>query len=298
MDRLESMRVFVAVASAGSFSAAGRQLRTPLPTVSRKVSELESHLGAKLFVRSTRKPMLTEVGQSYLVACSRILEDIDQADRDASGQYREPHGELTLTAPIVFGRLHVLPVTTEFLKTHPKVSVRLLLSDRSLDVVGDRLDAAVRIGTLPDSQLVASSLGQLRTVVCASPAYLKDHGVPKSPDDLNTHHCVTFAEIADADHWTFRDRRSVPVRSRLVVSTADAAVDGAIAGIGLARVMSYQVVEAVRAGKLVIVLKRFELPPVTVNLLYARDLRQTAKLRAFLDFAAPLLRARVQAATI
>jgi DNA-binding transcriptional LysR family regulator len=125
MDRLESMRVFVAVASAGSFSAASRRLRVPLPTVSRKVSDLESHLGAKLFVRSTRKPLLTEVGQSYLVACHRILDDIDQADRDASGQYREPQGELIVTAPIVFGRLHVLPIVTEFLKTHPKISVHL-----------------------------------------------------------------------------------------------------------------------------------------------------------------------------
>lgn len=298
MDRFESMWVFLAVAAAGSFSAASRQLRMPLPTVSRKVSELESHLGAKLFIRSTRKPVLTEVGHSYLLACRRILDDVEQADRDASGQYREPQGELLVTAPIVFGRLHVLPVAADFLKTHPKVDLRLLLSDRSLDLVDQRLDVAVRIGTLPDSQLVASNLGQIRTVVCASPGYLKAHGTPKSPEDLTRHHCVTFAEIARADHWAFRDQRLVPVRSRLVVSTAEAAVDGAIVGIGLARVLSYQIAEAVRAGTLSIVLKRFEPPPVAVSLIYARDLRHTAKLRAFVAFAAPLLRARVQAAAI
>src|SRR5687767_4909387 len=187
MDRIESMSVFVAVASAGSFSGASRQLRMPLPTVSRRVSDLESHLHAKLYVRSTRKLVLTDAGQSYLLACQRILEQIAEAERGASGHYSVPRGELFVTAPIVFGRLHVLPVVTEFLRTHPHVDVRLVLSDRALNLIDDRLDLAVRIGALPDSSLVASRIGRISRVVCASPAYLDQHGVPRSPGDLSLH---------------------------------------------------------------------------------------------------------------
>ena len=184
MDRLESMSVFVAVVAAGSFSAASRQLRMPLPTVSRKVAEIESHLKAKLLVRSTRKLVLTEAGQAYVEDCKRILEAVTEAERGASGQYNAPQGELTITAPIVFGRSHVLPVVAEFLREYARVDVRLLLIDRALNLVEDRLDLAVRIGALADSRLVASKVGQIRRVVCASPNYLEEHGTPKTPQDL------------------------------------------------------------------------------------------------------------------
>ncbi len=291
MDRFESMSVFVAVVSAGSFSAASRQLRMPLPTVSRKISELESHLGARLLVRSTRKLALTEVGESYVADCRRILAEVAEADRGASGEYNAPQGELIVTAPVVFGRLHVLPVTTGFLAAYPQVDVRLVLSDRPLSLIDEHLDMAVRIGTVPDSRLVAMRVGQIRSVVCASPAYLSEHGVPKSPEDLLKYDCVSFAGLTGADSWTFRADQSVRVRSRLVVNTAEAAIDGAIAGVGFTRVLSYQIAEAVRNGALAIVLKRFEPPPLPVSLLYIRETRLTAKLRAFIDFAAPRLRA-------
>ncbi len=293
MDRFESMSVFVAVVSAGSFSAASRQLRMPLPTVSRKISELESHLGARLLVRSTRKLALTEVGESYVADCRRILAEVAEADRGASGEYNAPQGELIVTAPVVFGRLHVLPVTTGFLAAYPQVDVRLVLSDRPLSLIDEHLDMAVRIGTVPDSRLVAMRVGQIRSVVCASPAYLSEHGVPKSPEDLLKYDCVSFAGLTGADSWTFRADQSVRVRSRLVVNTAEAAIDGAIAGVGFTRVLSYQIAEAVRNGALAIVLKRFEPPPLPVSLLYIRETRLTAKLRAFIDFAAPRLRARL-----
>jgi DNA-binding transcriptional LysR family regulator len=297
MDRLESMSVFVAVVAAGSFSAASRQLRMPLPTVSRKVAEIESHLDAKLLVRSTRKLVLTEAGQAYVEDCKRILEAVTEAERGASGQYNAPQGELTITAPIVFGRLHVLPVVAEFLRAYARVDVGLLLIDRALNLVEDRLDLAVRIGTLPDSRLVASKVGQIRRVVCASPSYLEERGTPKNPQDLLKHECVTFTGLTDAGSWAFRDQ-DVRVRSRLTTSTAEAAIDATVAGIGLTCTLSYQIADAVKAGRLAVVLKKFEPPPLPVSLIYVHESRITAKLRAFVDFAAPRLRARLSDATI
>jgi DNA-binding transcriptional LysR family regulator len=294
MDRIESMSVFVAVASAGSFSGASRQLRMPLPTVSRRVSDLESHLNAKLFVRSTRKLALTDAGQSYLLACQRILEQIAEAERGASGQYNAPQGELVVTAPIVFGRLHVLPVVTEFLGAHPQVDVRLMLADRALNLIDDHLDLAVRIGALPDSSLVATQIGRVRRVVCASPAYLDEHGVPRSPADLSGHACVTFTGAGETDAWRFRTDSPVRVHSRLAVNTAESAIEGAIAGVGLTRVLSYQVADAVETGKLVVVLRKFEPEPTPISLIHVQGRRVTAKLRTFLDFATPKLRERLR----
>jgi DNA-binding transcriptional LysR family regulator len=292
------MSVFVAVVAAGSFSAASRQLRMPLPTVSRKVAEIESHLNAKLLVRSTRKLVLTEAGQAYVEDCKRILEAVTEAERGASGQYNAPQGELSITAPIVFGRLHVVPVVTEFLRAYARVDARLLLIDRPLNLIEDRLDLAVRVGSLPDSRLVASKVGQIRRVVCASPSYLEERGTPKTPQDLLKHECVTFAGLADAGSWTFRDHEAVRVRSRLTTSTAEAAIDATLAGIGLTCTLSYQIAESVKAGRLVVVLRKFEPAPLPVSLLYVHESRITAKLRAFVDFAAPRLRARLTSAAI
>ena len=298
MDRLESMSVFVAVVAAGSFSAASRQLRMPLPTVSRKVAEIESHLNAKLLVRSTRKLVLTEAGQAYVEDCKRILEAVTEAERGASGQYNAPQGELTITAPIVFGRLHVLPVVAEFLREYARVDVRLLLIDRALNLVEDRLDLAVRIGALADSRLVASKVGQIRRVVCASPGYLEERGTPKTPQDLLKHECVTFTGLTDAGSWGFRDHQTVRVRSRLTTSTAEAAIDATLAGVGLTCTLSYQIADAVKAGQLAVLLRKFEPPPLPVSLIYIHESRITAKLRAFVDFAAPRLRARLTDAAI
>jgi DNA-binding transcriptional LysR family regulator len=298
VDRLESMSVFVAVVAAGSFSAASRQLRMPLPTVSRKVAEIESHLNAKLLVRSTRKLVLTEAGQAYVEDCRRILEAVTEAERGASGQYNAPQGELSITAPIVVGRLHVVPVVTEFLRAYARVDARLLLIDRPLNLIEDRLDLAVRVGPLPDSRLVASKVGQIRRVVCASPGYLEERGTPKTPQDLLKHECVTFAGLADAGSWTFRNHEAVRVHSRLTTSTAEAAIDATLAGIGLTCALSYQIAESVKAGRLIVVLRKFEPAPLPVSLLYVHESRITAKLRAFVDFAAPRLRARLTSAAI
>ncbi|MBZ9671591.1 LysR family transcriptional regulator [Mesorhizobium sp. ES1-3] len=300
MDRLEAMSLFVAAAEGGSLSAAARRSDVPLATVSRKVSELERHLKTRLLNRSTRRLTLTDAGHAYLAACRRILEEVGDAERTAGGEYSAPTGELIITAPIVFGRLHVLPVVTEFLAAFPLVDIRLTLSDRISQLAEDHIDLAVRIGRLPDSRMVAIRVGSIGHVVCASPAYLALHGIPRTPGELDTHSCITFEGLGSLATWTFTVDKAdfiVPVRSRLRVNTAEAAIDAAIAGVGLTRVLSYQIVAAIRSGTLRPVLGDFEPEPWPVNLVHAGQGRLPVKLRAFLDFAAPRLRERLAQAT-
>jgi DNA-binding transcriptional LysR family regulator len=301
MDRLDAMSVLVAAVEAGSLSAAGRRLGVPLATISRKVSELETHLNARLLVRSARGLRLTEAGSAYLAAAKAILADVREAERAAGGEYAAPTGELVVAAPIVFGRLHVLPVVADFLAAYPDVDLRLALSDRAVHLVEERIDVAIRLGDLPDSQLTARRIGSVRQVVCASPAYLAAHGPPKTPDDLSGRACITFEGLLSPDHWRFgrgAHAAEVRVRSRLVVSTAEAAIDAAIAGIGLTRVLSYQVAEPVRGGALAVALEAFEPEPWPAHMVYNGHARLPLKLRAFLDFAAPRLRQRLADAAL
>ena len=296
MDRFESMSVLMAAVETGSLSAAARRLGKPLATVSRKVSELEIHLKTRLLNRSSRKLTLTDAGRSYVAACKRILEDLSDAERAASGEYSAPRGDLVVTAPIVFGRLHVLPVAMEFLKVYPDVDIRLVLADRVVNLLEDHVDLAVRISELPDSSLIASQIGSVRRVICGSPVYVAERGIPQSLDDLAGHDCVTFEGLASPDTWTFTVGRSdvaVPVHSRLVVNTAEAAIDAAIAAVGITRVLSYQIVDALRVGALTVVLLKFESRPSPVSLVYTAQRLLPLKLRAFLDFAAPRLKARL-----
>ena len=300
MDRLESMSILVSAAEAGSLSASSRRLGTPLATVSRKVSELEAYLGTRLLNRSSRRLTLTDAGRSYVAACKRILDDVGEAERAASGEYSAPRGDLIITAPIVFGRLHVLPVVSEFLKTYPEIDIRMALADRVVNLFEDHLDLAVRIGELPDSSLVASRVGAIRRVVCASPAYFSARGTPTNPDELGAqngvHDCISFEASVTPQAWTFaigKSDLSVPIRSRLTVNTAEAAIDAAIAGVGITRVLSYQVATAVRAGTLAVALAEFESAPSPVSLVYGGGRLLALKLRAFLGFAAPRLKARL-----
>jgi DNA-binding transcriptional LysR family regulator len=293
MDRLDAMSVLLAVVEHGSLSAASRHLRSPLATVSRKISELEAHLDAQLMTRSNRKIALTEAGRSYVEAAREILERVEEAERAATGEYSAPKGDLTMTAPIVFGRLHVLPVVLEFLKAYPDINIRLILGDRVFNMVEDQIDVALRIGNLPDSNLIASRLGSIRRIVYASPDYLARRGEPRHPRDLIMHDCVTFEGLATAQSWMFADGRktlSAPIRSRLAVNTAEAAVDAAVAGLGITRVISYQAASAVTEGRLVPLLEPFEQPAPPVNLVHVPQGQIPLKLRAFLDFATPRLR--------
>ena len=296
MNRLEAMAVFVAAVDGGSLSAAARKLRMPLPTVSRKLSDLEAQLKARLLIRSTRQLVLTDAGRGYLASCRRILEAVAEAEQVVAGEYRAPQGELIVSAPIVFGRLHLLPVTTQFLEAFPQVSVRLVLNDRMLNLLDDHIDVAVRIGELREGGLIAARVGVTGQVTCASPAYLARHGKPRVPGDLAAHACVSFDALNAGDSWAFNDggaETRVPIRARLVVNTAEAAIDAAVAGVGLTRALSYQVQAAIGAGSLTTVLTKFEPKPVPVNLVYTSQRQLPVKLRAFLDFAAPLLRARL-----
>src|SRR5215813_12404283 len=297
MDRLEAMSIVLAVAEAGSLSAAARRLNTPPATASRKITELEVHLRAKLFDRSARKLTLTDSGLSYVAALKRILADLSEADRAATGEYTKPTGELIVTASVSLGRLHLIPILAEFLRAYPDIDIRLVLVDRILSLPEDHVDVAFRVGTLPDSRLVAQRLGTVRNrVVCASPAYLEARGTPKTPDDLAAHDCVIYDGFLGPDVWKFvRDGAEVTitVQPRLIVSTLEAAYDAARAGIGLTRAFSYHVGAAVEAGTLTTVLDEFQLPTQPVSIVYAAGRFLPIKLRAFLDFAVPRLRARL-----
>jgi len=295
MDRLDAMTVFLAVVDEGSLSAAGRRLGMPLATVSRKLAELEGHLGARLLNRSTRRLELTDPGRAYEQACRRILDAVDGAERAVAGEYDTPRGELAITAPIVFGRVHVLPIVNGFLRANAEVDVRLALGDRVAHLLDEHVDVAVRIGVLPDSRLNAVPLGHLRSIVCASPAYLKAHGTPRTPADLDKHRCITF-EATFPSPWRFADDAAfMPARPRLVVNTAEAAVDAAMAGLGVTRVLSYQADAALREKRLRLLLEKFEPAAIPVHLVYDGQQRVTSKLRAFIDFAAPRLRERLSA---
>jgi len=296
VDRLDAMSVVVAVGEGGSLSAAARRLGVPLPTVSRRVSDLETHLNTRLFNRSTRRLTLTDAGQAYLHACKRILEDVTEAERAASGEFNAPRGDLVISAPIVFGRLHVLPTIMAFLKVHPDVRIRFVQGDRLINLLEEHVDLAIRIGNLADSSLVATRCGSTRRVVCGSPGYFREFGTPKHPTDLGAHALISFEGLSSPGTWVFKAEPAeiaVPIRPKLTVNTAEAAIDAAIEGVGLTRVLSYQIERAVKAGALVTTLKRFEPAPVPISLVYPSQRRLPVKVRAFLDFAAPRLRTRL-----
>jgi DNA-binding transcriptional LysR family regulator len=299
MDRLDAMSVFAAIVDGGSLSAGGRQLGVPLATVSRKLADLEAHLKTRLITRSTRKLVLTDAGRDYLAACRQILEQVEEAERAAAGAYANVKGQLVIAAPIVFGHLHVVPVAAAFLEQHPEVDIQMRLGDRNVNLIEEHVDVALRIGTLPDSNLVATQVGAIRRVVCASPDYLHRFGAPQSPDDLATHRCISFDGLDAATTWTFvgsaGEKRSVGIHSRLTVSTADAAIAASTLGLGLTRVLSYQVADALRDGRLVRVLADDEPPAVPASLIYPGQGRLPMKTRAFIDFAVGQLRERLQA---
>lgn len=296
MDRLESMSVIVAVAEAGTLSAASRKLGRPIPTVSRKLSELEARLNTQLFQRSSRKMTLTDAGRSYIEACKRIIEQVDDAEREVSGEYRAPTGSLTVTAPWGLGHMHLLPIACEFLSAYPDITLQLLLSDRILNPAENSIDVAIRIGNLPDSSMIATRIGSIRIVACASPAYLSARGRPRSPSDLCDHDCITIDEMGAPRTWKFtKGGREIaaPIRTRLTVNTSEAAVEAAIAGAGITRVMSYKMEAARRARKLDVMLEEFEPEPWPVHVVYAERRPAPLKLRAFLNWATPRLKARL-----
>ena len=296
MDRFESITAFVAVAREGGFSAASRTLGVPLPTISRRVADLEAELGVRLFQRSTRRVVLTEQGRIYQTACQRLLDDLRDADQSITGEYQTPRGDLTVTASIGFGRIHLQPIASEFLQAYPDINLRLLLVDRIVNLVEEHTDIAVRIAPLLDSTLIARQLGQVRMVVCASPGYLAARGVPASPDELTQHDCIGWSSAGLTSSWWFHDAgvdRAAPIRVRLSTTIAESARASAEAGIGLAQIPCYQAEAGVAAGRLTIILSEYERAPLPVNLVYPSNRLVPLKLRAFVDFAAPRLAERL-----
>jgi DNA-binding transcriptional LysR family regulator len=298
MDRLDAMAAFVLAVDEGSLAAAARRLSYSPAAVTRAIASLEDRLGAQLLHRTTRSLSLTHFGEAYLATCRQILNDLQSIEQGAAAERETLRGRLTLTAPVLFGGLRVRPVLDRFLDANSAMQARLVLLDRVVNLVDEGIDLAVRLAQLPDSNLIATRLGEVRRVLCASPAYIERHGLPCKPDDLPGHACIMSNE-ATAEPWRFalepagrrRTLRTASIRPRLIVNAAATAIDSALEGHGITRVMSYQIAADVAAGRLVLLLVPYEPQPIPVHFVMQADRSVSAKLRAFIDFAAPLLRA-------
>jgi DNA-binding transcriptional LysR family regulator len=288
------MAMLVSSVEEGSFSAAARKLRIPIATLTRNVNDLETLVGTKLLMRSTRKLELTDAGVDYLASAKQILEQVDEQERRAAGEFTAPRGELVITTPVQIARLRLLPIIDQFLALYPEIRIRLIQSDRNVDLIDSHADVAIRVGRLRDSSLVAARVGSLRVVVVASEALLRKYGVPETPDDLRGYPCVVF-DSPSLSPWRFRHPDTGQLFSmaelpRLLVSSPDAAVDAAIDGIGTTLILEHDVDAAIKAGKLNIVLQEFEVDPIPVHVVYLSRNVMPIKVRRFIDFAVPKLR--------
>lgn len=292
MERLQALKVFVAVAEAESFARGASATGLSAPSATRAINTLETALGARLFTRSTRRVRLTDVGQTYLAEVREILAQLQAADDLASGAANTPVGQLRITCPQEFGRIYIAPLLTEFLDDHPQVRAEALMVDRIVNLVEEGFDIAVRIGHLPSSDLTAVRIGQVRRVICGSPGYFEKWGHPEAPGELTAHHTVSIGSDNPRDEWRFGPDGAQIFRmnSRLTVSSIAAAIDIAKQGWGLCRVLSYQAGPDLESGNLQAVLEEYEPAPLPIHLVHVEGRRAAAKVRAFIDFAAPRLR--------
>ncbi len=298
MDRFHEIEVFIAVHDAGSFAKAGQRLRMSPPAVTRAISALEDRLGARLFQRTTRRLAITDVGTRFLDSARRILEDLGAAEREALGATTAPRGHLTVTTSVTLGRSLLAPIARQFLAEYPEITLTVLLLDRVTNLIEEGIDAAFRIGPLPDSTLVARRLGSVHRILVASPDYLTRHGTPAIPSDLTGHSMIAFTGLMPNREWRYLDGRSgkaVSFTPRLEINDATAAIAAAEAGDGITVALSYMVAEQIRQGRLIPVLADLTPPPVPVHLVFPQSRLLAPKLRAFLDFAAPRLRADLDA---
>lgn len=293
MDRFQEMHIFATVAQEQGFSSAARRLGLSAASVTRAVAALELRIGTQLLVRTTRSVHLSEAGQRYLEDCRRILAEVQEAEDSAAGSHAQPRGQLTVTAPILFGDLFVTPVMAAYLAQYPDVTINAVLVDRIVSMVEEGIDVAVRIGDLPDSSQHAIRVGDVRRVICGSPQYFARHGRPKHPQELATAPVVATSATGQQRSWPFLDAgEAITVRPepRLIVTANQAAITAASLGLGLTRVLSYQVAAKVAAGELEIVLADFELPPLPIHLVYQGGRKAPARVRSFIDFAVTALR--------
>lgn len=296
MDRFDLWTVFLAVADKGSFVGAARHLNRSPAAITRAVAALEDHLAVRLLTRTTRSVALTEAGERYLEMCRRLLADIRETEAELAGEGGELHGNLAITAPVVFGRLHLLPLVDDFMAAHPRLTVSLELLDRQVSLVEEGLDIALRIGHLRDASLRAVRVGGVRRVVCATPDYLARHGTPRTPHDLVGHRVIAFTGVQrQPERWPFvfpEGEASVAVMPRLLVNSVEAALDAVVRGGGISRVLSYQIAALEQAGRVVRLLQPWEPPALPVHLVYPTGRHLPRKVRVFIDTVAPILRAR------
>lgn len=288
MDRWQAMRIFVQVVESGGFAPAAKVLHMSPPSVTRAVAKLEDLIGTRLLVRTTRSLKLTAAGEGYVADCRRILAEIAEAEANAAGSFTAPAGLLTVTAPALFGRIHVLPVILDFLDHYPAMQVKTIFVDRVTNLVDEGLDVAIRIASLPASGLVARRIGSVRQVLCGSPDYFACFGEPGSPQELARHRIIGREGLFGHSEWLFgRDNNiRVPISPRLICNTNDAVLAAAVAGWGLSRFQSYQVAPDVSAGRLKVVLADYEREPVPIHIVHAEGRMVSARVRAFVDFAA------------
>jgi DNA-binding transcriptional LysR family regulator len=294
MDKLRAMETFVRIVDGGSLTAAAGALSMSLPSVVRTLAALEAELGVRLLNRTTRRLSLTDEGREYVERCKRVLAEVDEAEAALSARRAAPKGRLRITAPVMFGRLHVAPPVTEFILKHPALQVELTLLDRIVDLVEEGIDAGIRIARLPDSTLVAVPVGQTRRVVCASPAYLKRAGTPKTPQDLVRHRCISFSGLVADSAWRLAGGdgiTQIDVMPALATNQIDAALDACLRGVGPGQFLCYQVQALLDAGKLKRVLQKFEPEPLPIQLVYPHARLLSSNVRAFVDWAVPRLRA-------
>lgn len=290
MDRWQAMRIFVKVAETESFAETARHMNMSAPAVTRSVASLEGLIGARLFVRTTRSVRMTEAGTRYLGDCRRILADIAEAEATAGGSRATPTGTLTITAPALFGQMHVLPIVLKYLDAHPGVHARTLFVDRPINMIEDEVDVALRIGHLPDSGFTAVKVGAVRKVVCGSPDYFERHGVPAIPADLRNHRIAAPTSAWASPEWRFAGDEKVTIDPVLQCNTNAATIAAALQGWGITRVLHYQIGPQLVSGDLKIVLSDHEEPPLPIHLLYPEGRSAPAKVRTFVDMAVQILK--------
>ena len=293
MGKLDAMAAFVEIVDRGSLTAAADGLGKSLPTMVRTLARLEESLGVRLLRRTTRRMSLTEEGTAYLERCRRILADVEEAEEMLTRGQAEPRGELRVTAPVLFGQMHVAPAVADFLRTYTRVKVDLLLLDRVVNMVEEGIDVGIRIAQLADASMIAIPVGEVRRVVCASPGLLRRVGVPKHPEALAGQPCVRFRGLAPAASWQFhegRKRLSVPIDGPLVCNQAASALDACAEGLGFGQFLSYQVAPLVAAKKLRVVLSDFESPALPVSVVYPHARLMSPRIRAFVDWMKDHLR--------
>lgn len=294
MDRLHLMTVFVSVVEEGGFSAAARRLDMSPPAVTRAIAALEEGIGVKLLNRTTRYVRSTEAGLRYLEDARRILADVETAAEAASGINAVPQGHLSITAPVMFGQMIVMPAVVDYLEQYPLTKVDAVFLDRVVNLMEEGLDVGVRIGELADSSMRALPVGSVRLVLCASPEYLAEHGIPQQPEDIKQHNIIASTAGDFGRELQFaspRGARSIRVKPRLTVTTNQAAIEAAVAGFGLSRVLSYQIANQLATGELKLVLEEHELPPRPVNIVHREGRLASTKVRTFIDLLAKRLRA-------